>query len=596
VRRTVRDPEPRHLADWSIGAWANVNRKGHSNQTHRHLGPHSLWSGIYYVSADDIALDGAVTGCTVFEDRSLVPKEILRNPDPFERQHVVRPRNGLLVIFPAGLYHAVEPYSGDGARITLAFNLWNPAFTVPMYSGLEELDWWWAKDIELPGAATAPPSFPPPMSGTEALIARNFPDSSRELAVGGVPSGELAATFGTPLFVYAADVLDRQWTLLRRTFPAIFSLAYAVQANPNLSLLRWFVNRGAELAVASPGELQLALLAGALPSSLLLTGPGKTDAELESALEQGIGKIHVGSAAEAERLAALAHRRETRVPIILQVNPRADVKGGIAGGKPAPFGIDEEELGAIVPRLSANLELIGIRLLATPQTLDAGALLRGYDHGMRLGESVAELLGYPLRRLDFGHGPSIPCFSDERPVDMARLAEGLDSFAARCATAPMLAGARFTVEAGRFLVGEAGVYLTRVIETKISRDKRFYVVDGGMHHHLAASGNLGQVIKRNFPIVVANRLDVSARIPANVVGSLGTPLDVLAREAALPPAQAGDLIAILQSGAFGRAASPLGFLSHPAPPEVFVEGARPRLIRRRGTGEDLLCDLIENRD
>src|SRR6185295_6750249 len=530
------------------------------------------------------------------------------NPDPFERQFVIRPQYGLLVIFPAGLYHSVEPYSGDGARITLAFNLWNPAFAVPLYAGLEELDWWWTKDIELAGAAPAPslrsddgagaravekaPSFPRPRNSTEALIARNFPDSGRELAVGGVPSGELAATFGTPLFVYAADVLDRQWTLLRRTFPAIFSLAYAVQANPSLSLLRWFVNRGAELAAASPGELHLALLAGAPPSSILLAGLGKTDAELELALDRGIGKIHVGSVAEAERLAALTHRRETRAPIILQVNPR------VAGSKPAPFGIDEEELDAVIPRLSANpaLELAGIRLPTTAQTLDADALLRQYDHGVRLGESVAERLGCPLRTLDFGHGPGVPYFSDEQPIDTARLAEGLDRLAARCAAVPMLAGTRFTVEAGRFLAGEAGVYLTRVIETKISRDKRFYVVDGGMHHHLVASGNLGQVVKRNFPIVVANRLNVSARIPANVVGPLGTPLDVLAREAALPPAQAGDLIAILQSGAFGRAASPLGFLSHPTPPEVLVENARPRLIRRRGTAEDLLQDLIENRD
>jgi len=143
VRRTVSSVQDTHLRQWDVLGWANVNQKGHFNRAHHHIGARSQWSGIYYVQVGDLRPNASVTGRTVFEDRSLVPKEILNNPDPFERQVTVMPKNGLMVIFPASLYHSVEAYSGEGVRITIAFNLWNPAFTVPFYPGMESRSWMW---------------------------------------------------------------------------------------------------------------------------------------------------------------------------------------------------------------------------------------------------------------------------------------------------------------------------------------------------------------------------------------------------------------------------------------------------------------------
>jgi diaminopimelate decarboxylase len=168
---------------------------------------------------------------------------------------------------------------------------------------------------------------------------------------------------------------------------------------------------------------------------------------------------------------------------------------------------------------------------------------------------------------------------------------------------PLLKNARFLVEPGRFLVGEAGIYIARVVDVKVSREKKFLILDGGMHHHLAASGNLGQTIKRNYPVAILNRLgnghDHAGQAlgeKVEVVGPLCTPLDVLARDVELPHAEVGDLVGVFQSGAYARAASPLGFLSHPAPPEVWVEHGHDKLVRRRGTYADYLRDQISDED
>jgi diaminopimelate decarboxylase len=152
---------------------------------------------------------------------------------------------------------------------------------------------------------------------------------------------------------------------------------------------------------------------------------------------------------------------------------------------------------------------------------------------------------------------------------------------------------RFMIEPGRFLVGEAGLYVARVNDIKTSRGKKYLILDGGMNHHLAASGNLGQVIKRNFPIAILNRFDLPPAETVDVVGPLCTPLDTLGRSVSLPVAQVGDLIGVFQSGAYARTSSPLGFLSHPTPPEVLVKHKSDLLIRSRQTPADFYEDSKE---
>jgi diaminopimelate decarboxylase len=418
-----------------------------------------------------------------------------------------------------------------------------------------------------------------------SLIVRLFPDSGAELCMGGVSVGEIAARHGTPAFVYDRQVLDATWARVRRAYPPSFSIAYSVKANPNAAILRHFVDRGAPLEVASAGELTRALAAGCRPESILFAGPGKTERELELALSREIGEIHVESALEARRIGAIAERLQTRARAAVRVNPLADAQGGAMrmGGKPAPFGVDEECMDEVVDALVRHprIDFRGLHLFAGTQILDSTVLVTQYRHGVELARRVATRLGAPLATLDFGGGLGVPYFPQERELDLDKLREELHGLVAELEGDSRLEGTRLLIEPGRYLVAEAGVYVTRITDIKISRGKTFYIVDGGMNHHLAASGNLGQVIKRNFPIAVLNRLAEGPTHKVDVVGPLCTPLDTLARDVALARAEVGDLVGIFQSGAYGLTASPQGFLSHPSPAEVLVGDGRASIIRAR---------------
>jgi diaminopimelate decarboxylase len=419
-----------------------------------------------------------------------------------------------------------------------------------------------------------------------ALIAQHFPDSGSELCLGGIPVGEIAARYGTPCFVYDTQVLDRKWALLRAALPGEFSIAYSVKANPNAAIIRHFLAKGASLEVASQGELVRALAAGCPARRILFAGPGKTETELEQALVQDIGEIHVESLLEARRIAALTGRLGRRARVALRVNPGDEAQGGAMrmGGKPAPFGVDEENLDEVLDLLlaSPSVEFRGLHLFTGTQVLDHAVLVRQYRHGLAVARRVAARVGRPLCMLDFGGGLGIPYFAGETELDMTKLREELRGLMADIAGDALLAGTEFLVEPGRYLVGEAGVYVTRINDIKVSRGKTFYIVDGGMNHHLAASGNLGQVIKRNFPIAVVNRLGEGLTHAVDVVGPLCTPLDTLAREVTVRCAEVGDLVGIFQSGAYGLTASPVGFLSHSTPAEVLVGQGVGELIRARG--------------
>jgi diaminopimelate decarboxylase len=428
-----------------------------------------------------------------------------------------------------------------------------------------------------------------------SLIARYFAVSDGELRVAGMPIGVLADRYGTPLYVYDAEVLERKWDLLRTALQSEFTIAYSVKANPNPVILEYFLARHCDLEIASAGEFHAALRAGCPPTRILFAGPGKTDAELELVLKEGIGEIHAESPGEIRRIIDIADRLATRARVAVRVNPGATAQGGAMrmGGKPAPFGIDEEALDPVLDTVLASpaIDFRGVHLFAGTQILDHAVLIAQYRKGLEIAARVAERAGRPLATVDFGGGLGIPYFDGESDLDMEKLRDGVDQLMTDARRRPCFAGTRFVVEPGRYLVGEAGLYVTRVTDVKTSRGKRFLVLDGGMNHHLAASGNLGQVIKRNFPIGVLNRLDAPQAEPVDVVGPLCTPLDTLARDVRLPAAHAGDLVGIFQSGAYGRSASPTSFLSHATPPEVLVGGGVDRLIRRRGSHEDFFRDI-----
>jgi diaminopimelate decarboxylase len=426
-----------------------------------------------------------------------------------------------------------------------------------------------------------------------ALVDECFGAAGDELVLGGVPASALAAAHGTPLYAYDAGILRRRLELLRAALPARVEIFYSVKANPNVEVIRTFVAAGAGCEIASAGELLRARAAGCPAERILFAGPGKQEAELERAVAAGIGEVHVESLDEIALLSSLAERAGKRVAVAIRVNPGAEARGGAMqmGGRPAAFGIDEEELGAAAEavRTARGLILTGVHMFAATQILDAAVLAEQWRHAVALAARLAVLADIPIRTVDLGGGLGVPTFGEERPLDLQALGAAAAELLGRLP--PALAGARFVLEPGRFLVAPAGVYLARVLRVKRSRGATFVVLDGGMNHHLAASGNLGQVIRRDYPLLNASRLHGEPALHARLVGPLCTPLDTLAREAHLPETRPGDLIALLQSGAYGLTASPVGFLSHPMPAEVLVEGGRAVCIRPRGTAEAPLSPL-----
>ena len=427
------------------------------------------------------------------------------------------------------------------------------------------------------------------------LVAKYFGSSQGELLIGECRGTDLARAYGTPFFAYDSGVAEKKWFQLRETLPRRFSIFYSIKANPCPAFLHFFLSKGCGLEVASAGELYQALHADCPAQGLLFAGPGKTESELEFALSKNIGETHAESLTEIDRIGSISRRLGRRARVSVRVNPTGDAQGGAMrmGGKPAPFGIDEELLDEALDRIASDsaLEFSGIHIFTGTQILDAQILLKQYQRGIEIARRASARTHSSIATLDFGGGLGIPYFQNETELNMADLRVGLSELMNLVEGEPCFRNTRFLVEPGRFLAGESGIYLARVNDIKISRGKKFLITDGGMHHQLAASGNLGQTIKRNYPVAIVNKLDLPATDTVDVVGPLCTPLDVLARGVALPQAEIGDLIGVFQSGAYGRAASPLGFLSQPTPPEIWIENGNHRMVRRRGNPSDLLSDI-----
>jgi diaminopimelate decarboxylase len=436
----------------------------------------------------------------------------------------------------------------------------------------------------------------PRQSLADELVSTHFATRGPNLVIGGIDVRELVSSYGSPLFVYDANIMRRSYRRLARALEGFCEIHFSIKANPNPEIARLFVREGAGLEIASAGELELAIRASCQPKDMLFAGPGKGEAELDAAIEAGIGEIHLESMEELHTCARVAAARNRTVDVAIRINPGAKVQGGAMrmGGKPAAFGFDEEELPSIVHAVlqQDRLNLSGVHLFAGTQILDAGTLLAQWAHAIELAGHVTTLTQRPLRTLDFGGGLGVPYHTGDAPLDLEALASGLPALRQHRARFERLSATRLLVEPGRFLTAEGGVYLATVRAQKMSRGTRFIITDGGMHHHLAASGNLGQIVKRDYPLVAATRLTQAEKTPAMVTGPLCTPLDTIGRQTAFPDMKQGDLVAVLQSGAYGLSASPVGFLSHTLPAEVLVDEGRARLIRPRMKPPTLNFDVV----
>lgn len=400
----------------------------------------------------------------------------------------------------------------------------------------------------------------------------NFPVVENELWVGGMPLTRLADRVGsTPFYVYDRRLITDRVAQLRAALPGDIHLHYAIKANPMPAVVQHLAGLVDGFDVASGGELKVVLDTVMPPEKISFAGPGKSERELRQAIAAGI-VINLESGRELERIAVIARETGARPKVAVRVNPDFELKssGMKMGGGPKQFGVDAE----LVPELLALMktlpvEFYGFHIFSGSQNLKAESIIEAQRNTFELARRLAAHAPGPVRLLNLGGGFGIPYFPGDQPLDLTAVGENL---------AGLMPDARrdfpqaeFVIELGRFFVGEAGLYVSRVIERKASRGQMFLVLDGGLHHHLAASGNFGQVIRKNYPVLVGNHVvpEGEAQL-ASAVGPLCTPLDVLGDKMNLGHACEGDLVVVLQSGAYGLTASPTAFLGHPAPVEVLV--------------------------
>lgn len=420
-------------------------------------------------------------------------------------------------------------------------------------------------------------------SSLSARLSRDMLSWEREQAClsGSVSIQELAGAYGTPFYAYDEAILRRQFLALRRALPDEIEIFYSIKANPHPAVIGVFLGLGAGCEVASGGEYAIARRAGAAADRIFFAGPGKGREELEYVISQGIGEIHLESFEEIELVQEIAQRRNTKVNVSIRVNSSTGSGGGLMmGGQPTVFGFEEEALPQVVRSVSgrSSLNLRGLHLYTGTQILDANLLLEHWRRAIEIAKGVSELTQQLAHSVDLGGGLGIPYFDHERELDLDAISTGSRELIANAG----LARARFVVEPGRFLAGPAGIYVARVRSVKNCRGTTFVVLDGGMNHHLAASGNLGQVVRRDFPVVNLSRLDSPPTGIFVLTGPLCTPIDTMARKVRMPFPKAGDLIGFLQSGAYGLTASPAQFLAHPSPSEVLLSGGTAKLITPRG--------------
>jgi diaminopimelate decarboxylase len=391
------------------------------------------------------------------------------------------------------------------------------------------------------------------------------------LTVGGKRVDHWAAEIGeTPFFLYDRALIEQRVADTRAALPQDVHLHYAMKANPMPAVVQLLAGLTDGLDVASGGELTRALGLGLNPETISFAGPGKRDAELALAITSG-ATLNVESELEVERAGRIATSLGMAANIAVRVNPAFEIRGAgmRMGGKPQPFGIDEERVPAVLARLaSAEFNFTGFHVYGGSQNLNADLLVEAHGQTIDMILKLSASAPRPPRHVNLGGGFGIPYFPGDTPLDISRVGRGLDQHLVRARAA--LPQTAFMLELGRYLVGEAGVYITRVIDRKMSHGETFLVTDGGLHHQLAASGNFGQVIRRNYPVAIATNMVASPLEPVTVVGCLCTPLDRLAEKMPLPMAKAGDLICVFQGGAYGLTASPTGFLSHAVASEHLV--------------------------
>ena len=415
-----------------------------------------------------------------------------------------------------------------------------------------------------------------------------------EFAPGGIPVSQIAERYGSPFYLYHGEMITDRVRRVRTALGGDVEVTYSVKANPNLAVCQLIAREqltGAE--VASSGELVVARAAGFEPEDIVFAGPAKTDDALRRSVEEGIFAVNVESLNEIERLAAVAEAAGKNIGVGLRVNPAQQLMGSgmRMGGTVGQFGLDQADLAEAVKQTLAHpdhLTLRGIHVYTATQVFDVDALVEHCRNIFEVALETADLSGEPLEMIDFGGGFGVPYFEKTEEFDLERFGEGFQKLLSRYRSDPRLAGCRFVFELGRYLVADAGVYVTRVVDVKGMKGKTFATTDGGMNHHLTATGNMGQVFRKAYPLLNLTRDAEPGEEGVAVAGPCCTPLDLFGNNIPIAEPGPGDLLGIFYSGAYGYSASNLGFLSHPTPAEVLVWQGETHLLRPAGKPEDVL--------
>jgi diaminopimelate decarboxylase len=412
-----------------------------------------------------------------------------------------------------------------------------------------------------------------------------------EFAPSGVPISEIAREHGTPFYLYHGETIVERVRRVRETLGT--EVSYSVKANPSLGVCQLIAREkeaGAE--VASSGELAVARAAGFEPEDIVFAGPGKTDDELKRVVEEGIFADNVESLGEIERLARIAGEMGRKIGVGLRINPATQLMGSQMrmGGTVGQFGIDQAELEEAVEKTLSHPELIlrGVHVYTATQVFEVEPLLEHCRNIFEIALEAADYAGQPLEMIDFGGGFGVPYFEKMSEFDLMSFGEGFRELLKTYRSDPRLEGCRFLFELGRYLVADAGVYVTRAVDVKQTRGKTFVVTDGGMNHHLTATGNMGQVFRKSYPLLSLTRMSGVPEEGVAVAGPCCTPLDTFGSNIPLVEPEVGDLIGVFYSGAYGFSASNLGFLSHPAPAEVLLWQGKAHRLRAGGRPEDVL--------
>lgn len=398
-----------------------------------------------------------------------------------------------------------------------------------------------------------------------------FPVKNGEILIGGMPLTRLASRAGqTPFYLYDRQKISERVSYLREHLPNEIQLHYAVKANPMPAVVQHLAGLVDGFDIASKGEMHVALDTGMSADNISFAGPGKSAGEISSAIAAGV-TLNLESENELKTAARQGEEQGLKPRVAVRVNPDFELKssGMKMGGRAAPFGIDAERVPAVLERIAElELDFQGFHIFAGSQNLRPEAIMEAQEKIFSLATRLAGAAPAAVRKLNIGGGFGIPYFPGEQPLDIRPIGDRLNELLAK--SAGQLPEAKIVIELGRYLVGEAGVYVSRVVDRKISRQQTYLITDGGLHHHLAASGNFGQVIRKNYPVLIGTKMAHANREQVTIVGPLCTPLDVLANKAELPVAEIGDLVVILNSGAYGLTASPQAFLSHVPAIEMLV--------------------------